>query len=232
MVAVRRSGFGERLLAMKDSPAACATLGLDVTRLKLAVFALSAAMAGVGGALYAGTLGSVAPERFAIFESLPLLLLAVVGGIGSAAGALFAGLILAGFPIAIGIWPILANLNRVLPGHDGRGPGTKPERRRPRHRHPLRHPPRGARRAVGPGRLDRRPLGAGGDRPDQRVGAHARRRSLALVAWPLVAEWLVARRTPRRRGARPGVGRARPGRCVADELRAVDDALQLEEVVA
>ena len=103
VVAVRRSGLGERLLAMKDSPAACATLGLDVTRLKLAVFALSAAMAGVGGALYAGTLGSVAPERFAVFESLPLLLLAVVGGIGTAAGALFAGLILAGFPIAIGI---------------------------------------------------------------------------------------------------------------------------------
>ena len=36
VVAVRRSGFGQRLLAMKDSPAACATLGIDVTRLKLA----------------------------------------------------------------------------------------------------------------------------------------------------------------------------------------------------
>jgi len=42
VVGVRRSGFGSRLLALKDSPAACATLGLDVTRLKLAVFALSA----------------------------------------------------------------------------------------------------------------------------------------------------------------------------------------------
>ena len=71
VVAVRRSGFGQRLLAMKDSPAACATLGIDITRLKLGVFALSAAMAGVGGALYAGTLGSVSPERFNLFESLP-----------------------------------------------------------------------------------------------------------------------------------------------------------------
>ena len=50
------------------------------------MFALSAAMAGVGGALYAGTLGSVSPERFSLFESLPLLLLAVVGGIGTAVG--------------------------------------------------------------------------------------------------------------------------------------------------
>ncbi len=49
---------------MKDSPAACATIGLDVKRTKLAVFSLSAAMAGVGGALYAGTYGSVSPERF------------------------------------------------------------------------------------------------------------------------------------------------------------------------
>ena len=126
VVAVRRSGFGQRLLAMKDSPAACATLGLDVTRLKLAVFALSAAMAGVGGALYAGTLGSVSPERFNLFESLPLLLLTVVGGIGTAAGPLFTGVLLGGFPIAIAIWPFLENLNRLLPGTMGVALGRNP----------------------------------------------------------------------------------------------------------
>ena len=126
VVAVRRSSFGERLLALKDSPAACATLGLDVTRLKFAVFGLSAAMAGVGGALYAGTQGSVSPDRFALFESLPILLLSVVGGIGTAAGALFAGLILGGIPIAIGIWPFLANLNRLLPGTMGVALGRNP----------------------------------------------------------------------------------------------------------
>ncbi|MGQ0432852.1 MAG: ABC transporter permease [Microthrixaceae bacterium] len=119
VVAVRRSTFGHSLLAMKDSPAACATIGIDVTRLKLAVFSLSAAMAGVGGALYAGTLGSMGYERFNLFESLPLLLLAVVGGIGAASGAIFAGVILGGFPIAVGIWPFLSNLNRVLPGTMG-----------------------------------------------------------------------------------------------------------------
>ena len=119
VVGVRRSMFGQRLLAMKDSPAACATVGIDLTRLKLAVFALSAALAGVGGALYAGTLGSVGYERFNLFESLPLLLLAVVGGIGSASGALFAGAVLGGFPIAAGVWPFLDQLNRVLPGAMG-----------------------------------------------------------------------------------------------------------------
>jgi branched-chain amino acid transport system permease protein len=126
VVAVRRSGFGQRLLAMKDSPAACATLGLDLTRLKLAAFALSAAMAGVGGALYAGTVGSISPERFNLFESLALLLLTVVGGITSASGAVFAGVILGGFPIAIGIWPFLENLNRLLPGTMGVTLGRNP----------------------------------------------------------------------------------------------------------
>lgn len=126
VVVIRRNGFGQRLLAMKDSPAACATLGLDITRVKLAVFSLSAAMAGVGGALYAGTLGSVSPERFSLFESLPLLLLTVVGGISAASGAIFAGVILGGFPIAIGIWPFLESLNRLLPGTMGVALGRNP----------------------------------------------------------------------------------------------------------
>jgi branched-chain amino acid transport system permease protein len=119
VVLVRRSRFGQRLVAMKSSPAAAATLGLDITRTKLAVFALSASMAGVGGALYAGSQGVVSPERFSLFESLPLLLLTVVGGISSASGALFAGIFLGGYPIAAGIWPWLTNLNRLLPGTMG-----------------------------------------------------------------------------------------------------------------
>ena len=50
VVAVRRSTFGQRLLALKDSPAAYATLGLNPRLTTLAVFSLSAAMAAVGGA--------------------------------------------------------------------------------------------------------------------------------------------------------------------------------------
>ena len=48
-LAVRRSTFGHRLLAMKDSPAACATLGMNVVRMKLSVFMLSTGIAGLGG---------------------------------------------------------------------------------------------------------------------------------------------------------------------------------------
>jgi branched-chain amino acid transport system permease protein len=126
VVALRRSRFGERLLAMKDSPAACATLGLNLTMTKLLVFTLSAAMAGVGGAIYGGTAGSISAERFNFFESLPLLLLAVVGGISSAGGAIFAGLVLFGIPLAAGSAAWFANPGRVLPGTMGIGLGSNP----------------------------------------------------------------------------------------------------------
>ena len=94
LVAIRHSGYGRRLAAMKDSPAACATLGMSVVRLKLSVFMLSAAVAGLGGVLMSAQLGSVSAERFDIFLSLSLLMVTVVGGIGYASGALMAGLFL------------------------------------------------------------------------------------------------------------------------------------------
>jgi MFS family permease len=116
VVGLRRSRYGERLLAMKDSPAACATLGMDLTSTKLAVFAFSAAIAGVGGAVYGGALGTISSDRFTFFESLPLLLLAVVGGIGSVGGAVFAGLVLYGIPLVTNTWDDLHTSLRSLPG--------------------------------------------------------------------------------------------------------------------
>jgi branched-chain amino acid transport system permease protein len=230
VVAVRRSSFGERLLALKDSPAAAATLGMNVTLLKLGVFALSAAMAGVGGALWAGTQGSVSPERFALVESLPLLLLAVVGGIGTAGGALFAGLILGGLPIAIGIWPVLANVNRLLPGTMGVALGRNPN---------------GAVRDIAQryGIIREVPVLLAGLLATMAVIAGLAvtgaidgwtltiLSALALVVWPQSAEIIVARRQPRSVGGPlEWAGVDRP--FTEDDLRTVNAALALEEVPA
>ncbi len=92
LIALRHSSYGRRLNALKDSPAACATLGMNVVRLKLSVFMLSAAIAGLGGALMSAELGSVDLNRFDIFLSLALLMLTVVGGIAYVTGGLFGGL--------------------------------------------------------------------------------------------------------------------------------------------
>ena len=126
VVAIRRSRFGERLLAMKDSPAACATLGMNTTFTKLAVFSLSAAMAGVGGAFYAAAQGGVAAENFNFFNSLPIVLLVVVGGIGTAAGALFAGVISVGVPLVTAPLTSIQGPLRLLPGLMGIGLGRNP----------------------------------------------------------------------------------------------------------
>jgi branched-chain amino acid transport system permease protein len=97
LLAVRRSAFGRRLLAASDSPSACLTLGIDMTRSKLAVFTVSAAIAGFGGALYGGAQGTVTPNDFQFLLSLTLLLTAVIFGIRTTTGA-FAG----GIAIALG----------------------------------------------------------------------------------------------------------------------------------
>ena len=99
VTAVRRSRAGDLLLALRESPAACATIGLDPAATRLAVFGFSAALAAVGGGLYAGTLGSVTPSTFDLFQSLPLLLVTVAGGVATTGGAVFAAIVLGGIPV-------------------------------------------------------------------------------------------------------------------------------------
>ncbi|MBV8385599.1 MAG: ABC transporter permease [Acidimicrobiia bacterium] len=94
VLAIRRGPFGRLLSAMKDSPAACATLGLDLTRTKVGVFALSAAMAGVGGAFFGGLRGSIGSLDFYYIQSLVLLLMVTIGGIMTVSGAFLGGLFL------------------------------------------------------------------------------------------------------------------------------------------
>ena len=115
LLAVRRGRFGRRLAAMRDSPAACTTLGLDLTMTKLTVFALSSAIAGLGGALLAGLNLGASARPFTMFQSLPLVLLAVLGGITATSGALVGGLILAGFPV-LAETAAFAALNFLGPG--------------------------------------------------------------------------------------------------------------------
>jgi branched-chain amino acid transport system permease protein len=114
------------LLAMRESPAACAMLGLRLTTVKLGVFALSAGIAGVGGALLAGLSTQVAPDAFSFFQSLPLLLLVMAGGVGMVSGAFFGA-------VALGLFSTLGSMSalfnrgsQLLPGLVGIGLGEQP----------------------------------------------------------------------------------------------------------
>ncbi|HEY2303072.1 MAG TPA: ABC transporter permease [Acidimicrobiales bacterium] len=125
VVWIRRSTFGQRLIAMKDSPAACATLGLNLTFTKLAVFTLSAAMAGLGGALYGGAIRAADASLLDFFAGLTILMIMVIGGINSIGAALFSGIFL-GTPILSNLFPNLKELPLVLAGGAGIGLGKNP----------------------------------------------------------------------------------------------------------
>jgi branched-chain amino acid transport system permease protein len=141
LVVLRHSSYGRRLTAMKDSPAASATLGQSPAALKLSVFMLSAAIAGVGGALMTSQIGSANIDRFDIFLSLTLLMLTVVGGIGYVSGALFGGIAFGVLFLALhnsfdklgadytdleGFFEFLAKLTTVLPALMGVSIGRNP----------------------------------------------------------------------------------------------------------
>jgi branched-chain amino acid transport system permease protein len=84
-----RSGVGRGLAALAQDEVAAATLGVNVRRDKVWVFVLSAVFASVAGSLYAHYFGYVNPDGFSIFKSLDLVIMVVVGGLGSIWGTLF-----------------------------------------------------------------------------------------------------------------------------------------------
>jgi branched-chain amino acid transport system permease protein len=124
---LRHQEFGRRLLAMKSSDAACVTLGVNLTVTKLQVFTLSASIAGLGGALYGAQLRSVSPPTFQFLQSLPIVLLAVVGGIAAIGGALFGGIAYAlMFLIVPDVYPSLEDLLAIGPALAGISLGRNP----------------------------------------------------------------------------------------------------------
>lgn len=100
LLAVRRSRLGRILIAIRDSPAACGTLGLNMNWLRVAVFGASAGIAGFAGALFAALRGSISTDDFVLFASLPLVLVAVSWGVSTISGATVAALFLMFMPVA------------------------------------------------------------------------------------------------------------------------------------
>jgi branched-chain amino acid transport system permease protein len=97
-LAVRRSGFGRMLAALRDSPTASQMMGMDVVRMKLKVFGLSALLAGAAGVLLGALQVRVGGLDFVYFRSLTVLLVATIFGITSVSGALLGAVFFVGLP--------------------------------------------------------------------------------------------------------------------------------------
>ena len=99
-----RSPTGRAFVAIRDSEISAQSMGIHLARYKTLSFAISAALAGVGGALYAHKLTFISPDQFDILQSIDLLLMVVIGGLGSVHGAFLGAIFLISAPqlIALG----------------------------------------------------------------------------------------------------------------------------------
>ncbi len=84
-----RSPTGRAFVAIRDSEISAQSMGINLARYKTIAFALSAAITGLAGALYAHKLRFISPEQFTFLQSIELLIILVVGGVGSIYGAIF-----------------------------------------------------------------------------------------------------------------------------------------------
>ncbi|MFL6062277.1 MAG: ABC transporter permease subunit [Marmoricola sp.] len=110
VVMVRRGRLGRILIAMRDSQAACGTLGLDMRWFRVGVFAGSASIAGLSGALLATFRGTITAGDFLYFNSLILLLMAGVWGVTSVTGAAIGGFFMMYLPVAQSDHPNISGL--------------------------------------------------------------------------------------------------------------------------
>jgi branched-chain amino acid transport system permease protein len=115
-----RTPTGRSFLSVRDSELSARCLGVNVEWVKIQSFGVSAAITGLAGALLAHHLTYLAPDVFGVLESLKLLLMIVVGGLGSILGAILGAVFISILPIA------LSFLKDVLPPSVGQTAGLEP----------------------------------------------------------------------------------------------------------
>ncbi len=116
---LRHTRWARRWIATADSPAASATIGLNLTWSKIIVFAISGGIAGFAGALYGLQRGALSVDSFPMFAGLPLVLLLAVQGIRYPGAAFMAVLSLASFPALLEVtnhWSPLTSIELIGPG--------------------------------------------------------------------------------------------------------------------
>jgi len=84
-----RSGVGRGLAALAGDETGAAALGVNTRHAKVKVFVLSAVLASLAGSLFAHTYSFISPDSFGIFVSADLVIMVVIGGMGSIWGSLF-----------------------------------------------------------------------------------------------------------------------------------------------
>lgn len=92
------SRIGRAWMAIREDEIAAKAMGINTRNIKLLAFAMGASFGGVAGALFASMQGFVSPESFSLMESISILCMVVLGGMGHIPGVILGALILAALP--------------------------------------------------------------------------------------------------------------------------------------
>lgn len=100
-IRLMEGSYGRALLSVRENEVAAEALGLDSTRYKVGAFVASAALAGMAGALFAHTYNYLNPSSFGFMRSVEIVVMVVLGGMGSMSGAILAAALLTLLPEAL-----------------------------------------------------------------------------------------------------------------------------------
>lgn len=95
---IMKSRHGRAILSIRENEIAAESVGINTTYYKTMAFVVSAMLAGVAGCLYAGYLGSLYPATFRFMKSIEILVMVVLGGMGSMLGSILSAAVLTILP--------------------------------------------------------------------------------------------------------------------------------------
>ena len=95
---LERSRIGRAWVAIREDEIAAEAMGIETRNMKLLAFAIGASFAGAAGVLFAAFQGFVSPESFTLWESIVVLAMVVMGGMGHIPGVILGAILLAVFP--------------------------------------------------------------------------------------------------------------------------------------
>ncbi|MSP96224.1 MAG: branched-chain amino acid ABC transporter permease [Betaproteobacteria bacterium] len=98
-----RSPTGRAFVAIRDSEISASCMGVNLAKYKTLSFAISAALTGIGGALYAHKVTFISPEQFTLLQSIELVTIVILGGVGFLHGAVLGAAFLIVLPQLISI---------------------------------------------------------------------------------------------------------------------------------
>ena len=93
---LRKLPVGRAWEAMREDEIACRSLGINIVNTKLTAFAIGAMFGGFAGAFFATRQGFISPESFTFIESARILVIVVLGGLGSQIGVVIAAIVMVG----------------------------------------------------------------------------------------------------------------------------------------